>query len=38
MYGNITLSVFSIEGKTLEEEEVLNISDSWLEMSFLSNG
>ena len=33
----ITLAVFSIEGKTPEEKEILNISDSWLEMSFLSN-
>ena len=33
----ITLAVFSIEGKTTEEKEILNISDSWLEMSFLSN-
>ena len=30
-------SVFSIEEKTPEEKEILNISDSWLEMSFLSN-
>ena len=33
----ITLAIFSIEGKTPEEKEILNISDSWLEMSFLSN-
>ena len=33
----ITLAVFSIQGKTPEEKELLNISDSWLEMSFLSN-
>ena len=33
----ITLAVFSIEGKIPEEKEILNISDSWLEMSFLSN-
>ena len=33
----ITLALFSIEGKTTEEKEILNISDSWLEMSFLSN-
>ena len=33
----ITLAVFSIEGKTPEEKEILNISDSWLQMSFLSN-
>ena len=33
----ITLAVFSIEGKMPEEKEILNISDSWLEMSFLSN-
>ena len=33
----ITLTVFSIEGKTLEENKILNISDIWLEMSFLSN-
>ena len=32
----ITLAVFSIAGKTAEEKE-LNNSDSWLEMSFLSN-
>ena len=30
-------SVFSIEGETPEEKEILNISDSWLEMSSLSN-
>ena len=34
MYGD---NLFSIEGKTPEEKEILNISDSWLEMSFLSN-
>ena len=33
----ITLAVSSTEGKTLEEKEILNISDSWLEMLFLSN-
>ena len=33
----ITLEVLSIEGKTPEEKVILNISDSWLEMSFLSN-
>ena len=33
----ITLAVFSIEGKTSEEKEILNNSDSWLEISFLSN-
>ena len=33
----ITLAVFSIEGKIPEEKEILNISDSWLEMLFLSN-
>ena len=33
----ITLAIFSIEGKTPEEKEILNISDTWLEMSFLSN-
>ena len=33
----ITLAVFSIEGKTPEEKEILNILDSLLEMSFLSN-
>ena len=32
-----TLAVFNIEEKTLEEKEILDISDSWLEMSFLSN-
>ena len=31
------MAVFSIEGKTPEEKEILNISDSRLEMSFLSN-
>ena len=33
----ITLAVFSIEGKMLEEKEILNIPDTWLEISFLSN-
>ena len=33
----ITLAVFSIEGKIPEEKEILNISGSWLEMSFLRN-
>ena len=33
----ITLAVFSIERKTPEQKEILNISDSRLEMSFLSN-
>ena len=33
----MTLAVFSIEGKTSEEKEILNNSDSWLEISFLSN-
>ena len=33
----MTLAVFSIEEKMPEEKETLNISDSWLEMSFLSN-
>ena len=37
MYGGIALVVFSIEGKMPEEKETLNISDSGLEMSFLSN-
>ena len=32
-----TLAAFNIEEKTLEEKEILDISDSWLEMSFLSN-
>ena len=32
----ITLAVFSIEGKP-PEKEILNILDSWLEMSFLNN-
>ena len=36
MYGD-NLCSFSIEGKMPKEKEVLNISDSWLEMSFLSN-
>ena len=31
------LGSFSIEGKTPEEKEISNISDSGLEMSFLSN-
>ena len=29
--------MFSIKGETPGEKEILNISDSWLEMSFLSN-
>ena len=33
----IPLEDFSIEGKIPEEKEILNISGSWLEMSFLSN-
>ena len=33
----ITLAVFSVEEKTLEEKEILNISDVFLERSFLSN-
>ena len=33
----ITLAVFSIEGEMPEEKEILNISDTWLEMSFLSD-
>ena len=33
----ITIAVFSIKGKVPEEKEILSISDSWLEMSFLSN-
>ena len=33
----ITLAVFSIEGRTPEEKVILNISDSWLEVSFLRN-
>ena len=33
----IPLVIFSIEGKTPEEKEILNISDSYLEMSLLSN-
>ena len=33
----ITLAVFSNEGKMPEGKEILNISDRWLEMSFLSN-
>ena len=33
----ISFAVFSIEGKMTEEKEILNISDSWLEISFLSN-
>ena len=33
----ITLVNFSIEGKTTEQKEILNISNCWLEMSFLSN-
>ena len=36
MYKN-SLSNFSIEGKTPEEKEIFNISDSWLEISFLRN-
>ena len=31
------MAVFSIEGKTPEEKEILNISDSCLETLFLSN-
>ena len=30
------LPVFGLEGKIPEEKEILNISDSWLEMLFLS--
>ena len=37
LYTGITLPVLSIEGKTPEENEIWNSSDSWLEMSFLSN-
>ena len=33
----ITLAVFSVEEKTLEEKEILNISDVFLKRSFLSN-
>ena len=33
----ITIAGFSIEGKTPKEKEILNISDGWLEMSFLSH-
>ena len=33
----ITTAGFSIEGKTPKEKEILNISDGWLEMSFLSH-
>ena len=33
----ITLTAFSIEEKMPEEKEILNISDSLLEKSFLSN-
>ena len=35
----ITLVVFSVDKQTPEEKQILNISDSWLEleMSFLSN-
>ena len=35
--SGITFAVFSIEGKTPEKKEILKISDSRLEMSFLSN-
>ena len=35
--SGITSAVFSIEGKTPEKKEILKISDSRLEMSFLSN-
>ena len=31
------LCIFSLEVKTPGEKETLNISDSWKEMSFLSN-
>ena len=31
------MAVSSIEEKTPEEKEILNIWDSWLEMLFLSN-
>ena len=37
LYTGIALPVLSIEGKTPEENEIWNSSDSWLEMSFLSN-
>ena len=33
----ITLAVFITEGETPEKKERLHISDSWLEMSFLSD-
>ena len=33
---SITLAIFSIERKTPEEKDILNTSDSWLKMSFLS--
>ena len=33
----ITLTAFSVEGKTPEEKAILNISDSRLKTSFLSN-
>ena len=33
----ITLAVFSTEGKTPDETDILNVSYSWQEMSFLSN-
>ena len=31
------MAIFSLEGKIPEEKEILNISDSWLDISFLSN-
>ena len=37
MWTRIALATFSMEGKTPEEKEILNISDSWLKVSFLNN-
>ena len=33
----VTFVVFSIERKTPEEKEIIDLSDRWLQMSFLSN-
>ena len=33
----VTFAVFRIERKTPEEKEIINLSDRWLQMSFLSN-
>ena len=37
LYTAINLAVFSIDKKTAEKKETMNISDSLLDMSFLRN-